>query len=42
VHLARLLGPVTRLDEAEVASLHDRYTHVYGQQGRPAAGGDAR
>ena len=36
VHLARLLGPVTRLDDAEVASLHDRYTTVYGQRGRPS------
>jgi L-ribulose-5-phosphate 4-epimerase len=39
VHLARLLGPVTRLDEAEVASLHDRYTHVYGQRSRPSSEG---
>ena len=33
VHLARLLGPVTRLDDADIASLHDRYTNVYGQKG---------
>jgi L-ribulose-5-phosphate 4-epimerase len=32
VHLARLLGPVTRLDDADIASLHDRYTNVYGQK----------
>ena len=33
VHLARLLGPVDRLDEADIKSLHDRYTNVYGQKG---------
>ena len=33
VHLARLLGPVNRLDDADIASLHDRYTNVYGQKG---------
>jgi L-ribulose-5-phosphate 4-epimerase len=38
VHLARLLGPVTRLDDADIKSLHERYTNVYGQQSRPATG----
>jgi L-ribulose-5-phosphate 4-epimerase len=33
VHLARLLGPVNRLSDADIASLHDRYTNVYGQKG---------
>lgn len=33
VHLARLLGPVIPLDKADIASLNDRYTNVYGQSG---------
>ncbi|HWG25801.1 L-ribulose-5-phosphate 4-epimerase [Actinospica sp.] len=33
VHLARLLGPVNRLGDADITSLHDRYTNVYGQKG---------
>jgi L-ribulose-5-phosphate 4-epimerase len=33
VHLARLLGPVNRLGDADISSLHDRYTNVYGQKG---------
>ena len=41
VHLARLLGPVTRLEDADIQSLHDRYTNVYGQQGRPSTGESA-
>ena len=34
VHLARMLGPVFPLDEADVKALHARYTNVYGQPGR--------
>jgi L-ribulose-5-phosphate 4-epimerase len=34
VHLARVHGPVRRLDEADIKALYDRYTNVYGQPGR--------
>ncbi|WP_051452233.1 L-ribulose-5-phosphate 4-epimerase [Actinospica robiniae] len=34
VHLARLLGPVIPIDEADIKALNDRYTNVYGQPGR--------
>ncbi|HEX4791128.1 MAG TPA: L-ribulose-5-phosphate 4-epimerase [Actinospica sp.] len=36
VHLARVHGPVAPLAEADIRTLHDRYTNVYGQQGRPS------
>jgi L-ribulose-5-phosphate 4-epimerase len=46
VHLARVHGDVRRLDEADIARLHERYTHVYGQHATPArpdrADGDHR
>ncbi|WP_232248225.1 L-ribulose-5-phosphate 4-epimerase [Streptacidiphilus rugosus] len=32
MHLARQLGPVARLPQADIDRLHDRYQHVYGQQ----------
>jgi L-ribulose-5-phosphate 4-epimerase len=32
VHLARQLGPVQRLDQADIDALHDRYQNVYGQR----------
>jgi L-ribulose-5-phosphate 4-epimerase len=32
VHLARQLGPVSRLDQADIDRLFDRYQNVYGQQ----------
>ena len=32
VHVAQQLGPVWRLDDADIARLHDRYQNVYGQQ----------
>ncbi|MFC5906369.1 L-ribulose-5-phosphate 4-epimerase [Streptacidiphilus monticola] len=32
VHLARQLGPVARLDQADIDKLYDRYQNVYGQQ----------
>ena len=42
VHLARVHGPVVPLAEADIRTLNDRYTNVYGQQGRPSTGnGDA-
>jgi L-ribulose-5-phosphate 4-epimerase len=31
VHLARQLGPLDRLDQADVDKLHERYRQVYGQ-----------
>jgi L-ribulose-5-phosphate 4-epimerase len=31
VHLARMLGPVDRLDADDVDALYDRYQNVYGQ-----------
>jgi L-ribulose-5-phosphate 4-epimerase len=36
VHQAREHGPVTPLAEADIHALNDRYTNVYGQQGRPS------
>ncbi len=33
VHLARQLGPVERLPQPHIDSLHDRYQNVYGQRG---------
>jgi L-ribulose-5-phosphate 4-epimerase len=38
VHLARVHGPLVPLDEADIKTLNDRYTNVYGQQGRPSTG----
>jgi L-ribulose-5-phosphate 4-epimerase len=32
VHLARQLGPVQRLEQADIDSLHARYKNVYGQR----------
>jgi L-ribulose-5-phosphate 4-epimerase len=32
VHLARLLGPVERLAQESIDSLHERYQTVYGQR----------
>jgi len=36
VWLARSLGDLTRLDQADIDALHDRYQNVYGQRGAPA------
>jgi L-ribulose-5-phosphate 4-epimerase len=33
VHLARALGPLVPLAEADIKALNDRYTNVYGQKG---------
>lgn len=41
VHLARLHGPLSPLSEADIKTLNDRYTNVYGQQGRPSGNGGA-
>ncbi|MEY9878011.1 L-ribulose-5-phosphate 4-epimerase [Streptacidiphilus sp. MAP12-33] len=41
VHLARQLGPVTRLGQADIDHLHDRYQNVYGQQDAPTSGAGA-
>ena len=41
VHLARLHGPLSPLSEEDIRTLNDRYTNVYGQQGRPAGNGGA-
>ena len=32
VLLARTLGPLERLDQADIDALHDRYQNVYGQR----------
>jgi len=32
VHIARQLGTPYPIDQADIDRLHDRYTHVYGQQ----------
>jgi L-ribulose-5-phosphate 4-epimerase len=39
VHLARLHGPVAPLAEADIKTLNDRYTNVYGQRGRSSGNG---
>jgi L-ribulose-5-phosphate 4-epimerase len=31
VHIARQLGPVQAIPQADIDALHDRYQHVYGQ-----------
>ena len=36
VWLARSLGALTRLDQADIDALHDRYQNVYGQRGAEA------
>jgi L-ribulose-5-phosphate 4-epimerase len=41
VHLAQLHGPLTPLDDADIQSLNNRYTHLYGQPGRPNRNGAA-
>ena len=41
VHLARLHGPLSPLSEADIRALNERYTNVYGQQGRPSGNGGA-
>ena len=38
VHHARVLGPPVPIDEASIASLHDRYQNVYGQPGARQGG----
>lgn len=38
VHHARVLGPPVPIDEAHIASLHDRYQNVYGQPGARQGG----
>jgi L-ribulose-5-phosphate 4-epimerase len=35
VLLAGTLGELTRLDQADIDALHDRYQNVYGQRGAP-------
>jgi L-ribulose-5-phosphate 4-epimerase len=40
VHLARVHGPLAPLSETDIATLNDRYTNVYGQQGRPSQNGE--
>ena len=35
VLLARTLGELTRLDQADIDALHDRYQNVYGQRDAP-------
>jgi L-ribulose-5-phosphate 4-epimerase len=42
VHLARVHGPVTPLAAEDIKALNDRYTNVYGQQGRPSTGNGER
>ena len=42
VHLARVHGPVHPLSDADIKTLNDRYTNVYGQQGRPSTGNGAK
>jgi len=42
VHLARVHGPVHALSDADIKTLNDRYTNVYGQQSRPATGNGAK
>lgn len=32
VHLARQLGPLQRLEQSDIDSLHERYMNVYGQR----------
>ena len=39
VWLARSLGELTRLEQADIDALHDRYQNVYGQR-TPAAGAE--
>ncbi|MFE0459464.1 L-ribulose-5-phosphate 4-epimerase [Kitasatospora sp. NPDC058965] len=41
VHLARQLGPVSRLDQGAIDRLHDRYQNVYGQQPTEPTGAEA-
>jgi L-ribulose-5-phosphate 4-epimerase len=40
VHLARVHGPVSPLSDADIKTLNDRYTNVYGQQGRENRNGE--
>jgi L-ribulose-5-phosphate 4-epimerase len=40
LHLARQLGPLARLDQADIDRLYDRYQNVYGQPAAPPAGDD--
>jgi len=42
VHLARVHGPVEPLAADDIRALNDRYTNVYGQQGRPSTGNGER
>jgi L-ribulose-5-phosphate 4-epimerase len=42
VHLARVHGPVHALSDADIKALNDRYTNVYGQQGRPSTENGAK
>ena len=35
VHLARVLGPVVPIPQADIDRLYDRYQNVYGQQPAP-------
>jgi L-ribulose-5-phosphate 4-epimerase len=32
VHLARVLGPLQRLEQSDIDALHERYLNVYGQR----------
>ncbi|MEZ0064561.1 L-ribulose-5-phosphate 4-epimerase [Streptacidiphilus sp. MAP12-20] len=41
VHLARQLGPVARLGQADIDKLYDRYQNVYGQQAGEPRGVEA-
>ncbi|MEY9848687.1 L-ribulose-5-phosphate 4-epimerase [Streptacidiphilus sp. MAP5-3] len=41
VHLARQLGPVPRLGQADIDKLYDRYQNVYGQQNTTTTGAGA-
>lgn len=42
VHLAQVHGPVEPLAADDIRALNDRYTNVYGQQGRPSTGNGER
>ena len=42
IHIARQLGEPQRLDDADIARLHDRYQNAYGQQVATSTTGEAR
>lgn len=42
IHIARQLGELHRIDDADIARLHHRYQHAYGQPATPDTSGESR